>query len=90
MAFFLFRAISFSLRIKLHTLARCLSLSFDTGARNGVLCGSQQLVNEEILPGRGLNPGLPNETPALYPLLNEITVKHWDQFVGVALRRIHF
>jgi hypothetical protein len=27
---------------------------------------------EEIWPGQGLNPGLPNDTKAIYPLLNEL------------------
>jgi hypothetical protein len=60
----------FSLWIKLHALIRLgvSPPSFDTCARNGVLCGSQlshQLISEENWPGRGLNPGLPNDTPAL-------------------------
>jgi hypothetical protein len=30
------------------------------------------LITEEIWPGQDLNPGLPNDTPALYPLLHEL------------------
>jgi hypothetical protein len=32
------------------------------------------LITEELWPGRGLNPGLPNETPALCPLLHVLTL----------------
>jgi hypothetical protein len=54
-------------------LTRSLPPSFDTGPQNGVLCGSQQRqINEELWPGQGLNPGLPNDTPALYPQLHEL------------------
>jgi hypothetical protein len=31
-------------------------------------------ATEEFWPGRGWNPGLPNETPALYPLLRELAL----------------
>jgi hypothetical protein len=33
---------------------------------------TKPLIGEEILPGQGLNPGLPNDTPALYPLLHKL------------------
>jgi hypothetical protein len=33
---------------------------------------SKPLITEENWPGRGLNLGLPNDTPALYPLLHEL------------------
>jgi hypothetical protein len=33
---------------------------------------SKPLITEENWPGQGLNPGLPNDTPALYPLLHEL------------------
>jgi hypothetical protein len=70
------RTIGFSLWIKLHALIRLgvSPPSFDTGARNGVLCGSRlkPLITGENWPGRCLNPGLPNDTPALYPLLHEL------------------
>jgi hypothetical protein len=33
---------------------------------------SKPLITEENWPGRDLNPGLPNDTPALYPLLHEL------------------
>jgi hypothetical protein len=33
---------------------------------------SKPLITEENWPGRGLNPGLPNDTLALYPLLHEL------------------
>jgi hypothetical protein len=64
----------FSLQIKLHTLIRLgVSLpSYDTSVRNGVPTVwflTKPLITEEIWPGRGLNPGLQNDTPALYPLL---------------------
>jgi hypothetical protein len=45
--------------------------SFDTEWSN-VLISAKPLMTEEIWPGRGLNPGLPNDTPALYPLLHEL------------------
>jgi hypothetical protein len=68
------RTIGFLLPIKLHALIRqgVSPPSFDTGARNGVLCGSQQshLITEDNWPGRRLNLGLPNGTLALYPLLS--------------------
>jgi hypothetical protein len=37
---------------------------------------NKALIAEEILPGRGLNPGLPNETLALYPLLHKLMLKY--------------
>jgi hypothetical protein len=37
-----------------------------------VWVSSKPLITEENWPGRGLNPGLPNDTPALYPLLYEL------------------
>jgi hypothetical protein len=33
------------------------------------------LITEEIWPGQGLNPGLPNYTPLLYPLLHQLMLK---------------
>jgi hypothetical protein len=33
---------------------------------------TKPLITEENWPGRGLNPGLPNDTPALYPLLHKL------------------
>jgi hypothetical protein len=33
---------------------------------------SKPFITEENRPGRGLNPGLPNDTPALYPLLHKL------------------
>jgi hypothetical protein len=33
---------------------------------------TKPLITEENWPGQGLNPGLPNDTPALYPLLHEL------------------
>jgi hypothetical protein len=33
---------------------------------------TKPLITEEIWPGQGLNPGLPNDTPAFYPLLHEL------------------
>jgi hypothetical protein len=58
----------FLLRIKLRALIRLgvSPPSFDSRARNGVLCGP--LTTTEVWPGWGLNPGLPNEIQALYPL----------------------
>jgi hypothetical protein len=29
-------------------------------------------ITEEIWPGRGLNPGLPNDSPGFYPLLHKL------------------
>jgi hypothetical protein len=37
-----------------------------------VWVSTKPLLTEEIWPGRGLNLGLPNEKPALYPLLHEL------------------
>jgi hypothetical protein len=37
-----------------------------------VWVSTKPLISEENWPGRGLNPGLPNDTPALYPLLHEL------------------
>jgi hypothetical protein len=67
----------FLLWIKLHALIRLgvSPPSFETGALNGVLTVwvlTKPLISEENWPGRGLNPGLPNDTPALYPLLDEL------------------
>jgi hypothetical protein len=36
---------------------------------------TKPLITEENWPGRGLNPGLPNDTPALYPLLHKLMLK---------------
>jgi hypothetical protein len=36
---------------------------------------TKQSIAEEMWPGRGLNPDLPRETPALYPLLHELMLK---------------
>jgi hypothetical protein len=36
---------------------------------------SKPLITEENWLGRGLNPGLPNDTPALYPLLHKLMLK---------------
>jgi hypothetical protein len=37
---------------------------------------SKPLITKEIWPGKGLDPGLPNDTPvALYPLLHELMLK---------------
>jgi hypothetical protein len=36
---------------------------------------TKQLITEEIWSGQGLNPGLSNNTPALYPLLHKIMLK---------------
>jgi hypothetical protein len=75
LAVFSSRTIGSSLRIKLNALIRLgvNPLSFDTGARNGVLCGSREShITKEFWPGRGLNPDLPNETWSLYPLLHEL------------------
>jgi hypothetical protein len=37
-----------------------------------VWVSTKPLITEENLPGQGLNPGLPNDTPALYPLLHKL------------------
>jgi hypothetical protein len=37
-----------------------------------VWVSTKPLISEENWPGWGLNPGLPNDTPALYPLLYEL------------------
>jgi hypothetical protein len=37
-----------------------------------VWVSTKPLITEENWPGWGLNPGLPNDTPALYPLLHEL------------------
>jgi hypothetical protein len=37
-----------------------------------VWVSTKPLITEENWPGQGLNPGLPNDTPALYPLLHEL------------------
>jgi hypothetical protein len=73
----------FLLRIKLHALLRLgVSLpSFDTGARNGVL----PLITEENWPGQGLNQGLPNDTPALYPLLHKLMLIYKRLFLIIIL-----
>jgi hypothetical protein len=39
-----------------------------------VWVSTKPLITEEIWPGWGLNLGLPNDTPALYPLLHELTL----------------
>jgi hypothetical protein len=36
---------------------------------------TKSLITEEIWPGQGLNPGLPNHTPAIYQLLHELILK---------------
>jgi hypothetical protein len=50
---------------------RSLPPSLDTGAQTTVWVLSKPLITEDIWPGQGLNPGLPNDTLALYPLLHE-------------------
>jgi hypothetical protein len=45
--------------------------------------GLGKAINHFYWPGRGLNPGLPNGTPALYPLLHELTL---DTFFVSVLR----
>jgi hypothetical protein len=45
----------------------------------GVL--SKPLIIEEIWPGRGLNLGLPNDTPVLYPLLQELMLWVWAFYI---------
>jgi hypothetical protein len=40
-----------------------------------VWVSSKSLSTEEIWPGRGLNPGLPNDTTVLYPLLHELMLR---------------
>jgi hypothetical protein len=37
---------------------------------------TKPLITEEIWLGQGLNWGLPNDTPALYPLLHELVLNH--------------
>jgi hypothetical protein len=37
-----------------------------------VWVSTKPLISEENWPGRGLNPGFPNDTPVLYPLLHEL------------------
>jgi hypothetical protein len=39
-----------------------------------VWVSTKPLITEENWPGQGLNPGLPNDTPALYPLLHELMI----------------
>jgi hypothetical protein len=41
-----------------------------------VLVSTKPLITEENWPGRGLNLGLPNNTPALYPLLHKLMLKN--------------
>jgi hypothetical protein len=72
----------FFLQIKLHALIRLgVSLpSFDTGAHmewSTVWVSTKPLITEENWPGQGLNPGLPNDTPALYPLLHELMLTYY-------------
>jgi hypothetical protein len=43
-----------------------------------VWVSSKPLITEENWLGQGLNPGLPNDTPALYPLLHELMLKASD------------
>jgi hypothetical protein len=65
----------FLLQIKLHTLIRLgVSLpSFDTGALwSTAWVSSKPLITEEIWPGQGLNPRLPNDTLVLFPLLHKL------------------
>jgi hypothetical protein len=40
-----------------------------------VWVSTKPLITEENWPGRGLNPGLPNDTLALYPLHHELMLK---------------
>jgi hypothetical protein len=40
-----------------------------------VWVSSKPLITEENWPGQGLNPGLPNDTPVLYPLLHELMLE---------------
>jgi hypothetical protein len=37
-----------------------------------VWVSTKPLITEEIWPGQGLNPGLPNDTPVLYPLPHKL------------------
>jgi hypothetical protein len=47
---------------------RCMECS-------NVWVSTKSLITEEIWPGQGLNLGLPSDTPALYPLLQELMLK---------------
>jgi hypothetical protein len=40
--------------------------------RSNVWVSTKPLITEEFWPGRGLNPGLPNDTPALCPLFHKL------------------
>jgi hypothetical protein len=40
-----------------------------------VWVSSKPLISEEIWPGQGLNPGLPNDTPALHAHAHLITIQ---------------
>jgi hypothetical protein len=40
------------------------------------------IITEEIWPGRGLNPGLQNDTLALCPLLHDLILNSWLLFVN--------
>jgi hypothetical protein len=62
------RKIVFLLRIKLHALIR-LGVS---PPRSTVWVSTKPVITEKILPGQGLNPGLPNDTTVRYPLLHEL------------------
>jgi hypothetical protein len=48
--------------------------------RSNVWASKKTLITEEIWPGLGLNPGLPNDMPALYPLLHEVMLKNLAPF----------
>jgi hypothetical protein len=51
---------------------------------------SKPLITEEIWPGQGLNPGLPNDTPALYQLLHELMLNSFFKEVNFFRFMIHY
>jgi hypothetical protein len=44
-----------------------------------VWVSTKPLITEENWPGQGLNPGLPNDTQALYPLLHELMLRYLEE-----------
>jgi hypothetical protein len=54
-----------------------------------VWVSSKPLITEENWLGQGLNLGLPNDTPALYPLLHKLMLRFTGIFTGTKCSNVN-